>query len=85
MRNYVTAKLLGSAQFVVCIHPDNDELRILDYPVAGHFDAIQAFKAILGADAVHVWNARTLVDNAATLKPKLGTWREWMTAMYFER
>jgi hypothetical protein len=71
MRNYLTGKLLGSAQFVVCLHPDNDELRILDMPVAGHRDAIEAFRAIRGADALHVWNARTLLDETASLKPEL--------------
>ena len=83
MRNYLTAKLLGSAQFIVCLHPENDELRILDLPVAGHYDAIEAFQAILGADAVRVWNARTLLDETASLKPELGTWREWMIETYF--
>ena len=83
MRNYLTAKLLGSAQFIVCLHPENDELRILDLPVAGHYDAIEAFQAILGTDAVRVWNARTLLDETASLKPELSNWREWMIETYF--
>jgi hypothetical protein len=83
MRNYLTAKLLGSAQSIVCLQPENNELRILDLPVAGHYDAIEAFQAIFGAGAVHVWNARTLLDETASLKPELGNWREWMIKTYF--
>ena len=83
MRNYLTAKLLGSAQFIVCLQPENDELRILDLPVAGHYDAIEAFQAILGTGAVRVWNARTLLAEMTSLKPELNTWREWMIETYF--
>ncbi len=84
MRNYLSARLLGTAQFIICLHPENSELRILHLPVCGHHDAVSAFRAILGKDSVIVWNARDVIEHIVTLEPALHPWRNWMLGQYFD-
>ena len=58
MRNRVLADALieetdaGWADFAVCIHPGNHQARRLAEAIGGKTDAVEAFRAIAGADAV---------------------------------
>jgi hypothetical protein len=84
MRNYLTARLVGSAQFIVCSHPDNDELGMLPLPVCGHHDVMGATQAILGPGAVVFWNAFDVIEHTAAAEPSLHSWRDWMLDQYFK-
>jgi hypothetical protein len=86
MRNSLVARLIGRdcARFVVCLHPGNHELMELDLPVFGHTDAGIAARAVLGNDAVTVWNSRDLVEHVAAADASLKGWRDWVVAQYFE-
>jgi len=84
MRNYLTARLAGPAQFIVCSHPDNDELSMLPLPVCGHYDTSGAVRAFLGRDAVLFWNALDVIEHTAAAEPSLHSWRDWMLDQYFK-
>jgi hypothetical protein len=91
MRNQVQAAAIEAdpdsgvdrCDFAVLLHPDNDVVRRLAEPVAGHDDALDAFRAILHrpTDFLEL-DARTWL-NAGGQDKALSDWSEALLMRYF--
>ncbi|MBI5315571.1 MAG: hypothetical protein HZB34_06335 [Nitrospirae bacterium] len=89
MRNQVLAIALVQhtsadwAEFGVCLHPGNTEVRQLSDAVSGHTDAVKAFNAILPHN-MKVINVLPddIVKLARESDPALSEWADWMRSRY---
>lgn len=89
MRNQVLAIALVQhtsadwAEFGVCLHPDNKDVRQLSDAVAGRTDAVDAFKAILPekTNLIEV-HPSVIIGLASEYNPALSEWADWMRARY---
>lgn len=88
MRNRVTLDVLRSmsdaqwCEFVVCIHPSNDEVRRLAEPVGGSESAIEAFRSLLRSGGILEWDASGVVDALLDVGAADAGWAEWMRRKY---
>jgi hypothetical protein len=71
------------ADFAVCIHPENVEVRSLKGPVPRPSAAIEAFRGLSSADAVLDWDAKWILDAVLSTGPGLEGWGDWMRSRYF--
>jgi len=89
MRNQVLAVALVQktsaewAEFGVCLHPGNTEVRQLSDAVSGHKDALEAFNSIL-PDKKKVIEilASNIIELARGNDPALSEWADWMRSRY---
>jgi hypothetical protein len=89
MRNYVLAQALvcdGGAEwadFALCIHPDNESVRVLEEPVAGTASAHAAFRSLLQQDkGLLELEPNAIIDATLAASPALAGWGEWMRDRY---
>jgi hypothetical protein len=89
MRNQVLAFALVQntsadwAEFGVCLHPGNKEVRKLFYDVSGHTDALEAFNAILpDKKKIIEIHPSNIIELARGNDPALSEWADWMRSRY---
>ncbi|MEK7760148.1 MAG: hypothetical protein AAB433_01075 [Nitrospirota bacterium] len=89
MRNQVLALALVQhtsaewAEFGVCLHPDNNEVRQLTDAVSGHTDVLEAFNAILPEKKkIFEIFPSTIINLATENEPALSQWADWTRARY---
>jgi len=89
MRNQVLALALVQntsadwAEFGVCLHPGNREVRQLSDAVLGHTDALEAFNAILpNKTKIIEILPSTIIELARENDPALSEWADWMRSRY---
>jgi len=91
MRNQVQAAAIEAdpdsgidrCDFAVLLHPDNDVVGHLERPVAGHDDALSAFRGILAhPDRFLELDARAWLDAGAP-NQALSAWSEALLMRYF--
>ena len=71
---------LDWCDFVVCVHPANQEVFRLPEPVAGSAHATEAFRAITTPDSLGVWDPRRLLTAISSAVPGTASWLAWMQA-----
>ena len=89
MRNQVLALALVQytsaewAEFGVCIHPGNTEVRQLSEEVSGYKDALEAFNSIL-PDKTKIIEIlpSNIIERARGIDPSLSVWADWMRSRY---
>jgi hypothetical protein len=89
MRNQVLALALVQntsaewAEFGVCLHPGNEEVRQLSDAVLGHTDALDAFSAILPDKAKTIEiSPSKIIELGRRNDPSLSQWADWMVSRY---
>lgn len=89
MRNQVLAIALAQntsadwAEFGVCLHPGNTEVRQLSDDVLGHTDALEAFNAILpNKTKIIEILPSIIIELASGNDPALSEWADWMRSRY---
>ena len=89
MRNQVLAFALVQntsadwAEFGVCLHPGNTEVRQLSDAVSGHTDALEAFNAILpNKTKIIEIHPLDLIERVRANDPSLSKWADWMLSRY---
>jgi hypothetical protein len=89
MRNQVLAFALVQntsadwAEFGVCLHPGNTEVRQLADDVSGHTDALEAFNSIL-PDKKKIIEIlpSSIIELARDNDPALSRWADWIISRY---
>ena len=89
MRNQVLAFALVQntpadwAEFGVCLHPGNTEVRQFADDVSGHTDALEAFNSIL-PDKKKIIEIlpSSIIELARDNDPALSQWADWMISRY---
>ncbi len=88
LRNYALARALVAktdatwAFITACVHPKNSDVYHLEEEVAGHRDAIAAFRQLAGNNACRVLNPQLVVSLSEREYPELMNWAQWMRARY---
>lgn len=89
MRNQVLAIALVQntsadwAEFGVCLHPGNTEVRQLTDAVSGHTDALEAFNSILPdkKKIIEIFPS-SIIELARDNDPALSQWADWIISRY---
>lgn len=71
------------AEFVVCRHPENEQLVRLPEPTLSSTDAFTAFRGLSSQESVLDWHADNILERIMSFSDHLGTWSAWMTERYF--
>jgi hypothetical protein len=88
MRNRVALDMwrsINSAEwsdFVVCVHPANEDVLRLPEPVAGESKAVDAFRTLLRPGGVAEWDARKVLDAIVAVGGAREEWAPWMRGKY---
>ena len=88
MRNRVTLDVLRSitdaawCDFVVCVHPGNEDVLLLPEPAEGETRAVDAFRALLRQGGVLEWNACEVTDAIVEVDGAREEWADWMRGKY---
>lgn len=88
MRNRVLADALVTetdaiwSDFAVTIHPDNDVAHVLSEEIAGEFDAVSAFRRLVGDGGIRTLEPTDILDSASDSEASLSDWAYWMRGRY---
>lgn len=88
MRNEVLALALVKnasaewAEFGVCIHHGNAQVRQLSEPIAGHTDALRAFGQLLPRQKILEIDPLNVLRTAREHDASLSEWADWMISRY---
>ena len=89
MRNRVTLDVLRSitdaewCDFVVCVHPANEEVVRLPDPVAGELNAVDAFRTLLlRPGGLLEWDASDVLEAIHGIGGGSEEWAGWMRGKY---
>lgn len=71
------------AEFVVCRHPDNEQLLNLPEPVEDSNNALAAFRSLFTTGALHDWRADKVLELIGFPTGDRSHWADWMRERYF--